>query len=109
MEEDIAAQLAAAYPDRTVRINTAEHITARVDARLIRVAMENLLGNAWKFTREARDAELTFGAREENGGTVYFVRDNGANNKKTYVNKLFEPKQRQHTERENEDTGIGLA
>jgi len=109
MVEGIAAQLAAAYPDRTVRINTAEHITARVDARLIRVALENLLGNAWKFTREARDAEITFGAREENGGTVYFVRDNGAGFNMTYVNKLFEPFQRLHSEREYEGTGIGLA
>lgn len=109
MVEDIVAHLAAVHPDRRVRTNIQTHVTARADARLIRVALENLLGNAWKFTRHAADPVITFGAREEGGETVYFVRDNGAGFNMTYVNKLFEPFQRLHSDREYEGTGIGLA
>ena len=109
MVEGNAAQLDAAYPDRKERNNNAEHITARVDARLIRVDLENLMGNAWKFTREARDAEIAFGAREENGGTVYFWRDYCAGFILTFFNILFEPFQRVHSDRVYEVTCIGLA
>ena len=68
-----------------------------------------MFGNTKKFTREARDAEITFGSREEIGGTVYFVRDNGAGFILTYVNILFEPFQRLHSDRDFEGTGCGLA
>lgn len=101
--------LAAAEPGRKVRLKIEPEVTAYVDGRLMRIALENLLGNAWKFTRRTDAAEIEFGMREENGTTVYFLRDNGAGFNMAYVNKLFEPFQRLHTDREYEGTGIGLA
>lgn len=109
MVRDILAHFAAADRDRLVRTDIQAEVAARADVRLLRVALENLLGNAWKFTRHAAEPLITFGAREEGGETVYFVRDNGAGFNMTYVNKLFEPFQRLHAEREYEGTGIGLA
>ena len=109
MVTGILDQLSVTLPDRKVRLKIAAGVMVYADARLVRVALENLLGNAWKFTRHAADAEIEFGAREEDGVTVYFLLDNGAGFNMTYVNKLFEPFQRLHTDREYEGTGIGLA
>jgi signal transduction histidine kinase len=71
----------------------------------------NLLSNAWKFTRKQSQAKIEFGVEKEekNGKKVYFVRDNGAGFDMAYVDKLFKPFERLHTEREFEGSGIGLA
>jgi light-regulated signal transduction histidine kinase (bacteriophytochrome) len=71
--------------------------------------LENLLGNAWKFTSQRLSAQIEFGYNEIEGQTVYFVRDNGAGFDMAYADKLFGAFQRLHTAAEFEGTGIGLA
>jgi light-regulated signal transduction histidine kinase (bacteriophytochrome) len=71
--------------------------------------MENLLGNAWKFTRVQSPAIIELGMKQADGQTVYFVRDNGAGFEQAYAEKLFSPFQRLHRMDEFEGTGIGLA
>ena len=84
-------------------------MTLMADRRLLTAALENLLGNAWKFTRDAAPARIEVGTRSDGGEQVYFVRDNGAGFDMTYVSKLFGAFQRLHTAKEFEGTGIGLA
>ncbi|MBL8381980.1 MAG: PAS domain-containing protein [Burkholderiales bacterium] len=79
------------------------------DPGLLRAVLENLLGNAWKYTRKAARPVVEFGAVRDAHGTEIFVRDNGAGFEMAYVDKLFEPFQRLHTLAEFEGTGIGLA
>ena len=78
------------------------------DERLLRLALENLLDNAWKFTRARARARIEFGVVRQGDETVYFVRDDGAGFDMAYVGKLFAPFQRLHTPAEFEGTGIGL-
>ncbi|MDQ3604487.1 MAG: ATP-binding protein, partial [Actinomycetota bacterium] len=86
-------------------------ITAWGDASLLKVALENLLGNAWKFTARERGARIEFGADRDPGPgfLVYYVRDNGAGFDQAYADKLFGAFQRLHGQDEFEGTGIGLA
>ena len=76
---------------------------------LLRVVMNNLIANAWKFTGKTEMAQIEFGAEETKGQRIFFVRDNGAGFDMTYANKLFSPFQRLHSEGEFKGTGIGLA
>jgi PAS domain S-box-containing protein len=92
---------------RDVRVRIDEPLLAQGDARLLRVLMENLLGNAWKFTSRTEDAAIEVGRDEADG--AYYVRDNGAGFDMAYANKLFNVFQRLHTEAEFPGTGIGLA
>lgn len=105
MALDIAAGLRDGEPERAVRFAIAEGLVANGDPRLLRVAMYNLLGNAWKFTRREPEAHIELGAE----GPVFFVRDNGVGFEMTYSEKLFGTFQRLHTADEFEGTGIGLA
>jgi light-regulated signal transduction histidine kinase (bacteriophytochrome) len=75
----------------------------------MRIALENLLGNAWKFTRDVLHPRVEFGTRAVSGETVYFVADNGAGFDMQYADKLFGAFQRLHGPDEFEGTGIGLA
>jgi light-regulated signal transduction histidine kinase (bacteriophytochrome) len=79
------------------------------DGNLLWIAMENLLGNAWKFTARREEARIEFGVTEQAGEPVYFVRDNGAGFDMEYVNKLFGAFQRLHSTAEFPGTGVGLA
>jgi signal transduction histidine kinase len=81
------------------------------DRRLLRVALENLLGNAWKYTRRRPEARIEFGAAPANGGSgrAFFVRDNGAGFDMTHAARLFSPFQRLHAMSEFEGSGLGLA
>ncbi len=106
---EIAGNLAAQEPDRSVEISIQDGVMACGDERLMRVALENLIGNAWKFTMKKPDACIEFGCRDEASGTVYFVRDNGAGFEMAYVDKLFGAFQRLHAMTEFTGTGIGLA
>ncbi len=106
---EIAAELRMRDPARNVRFNIADGLVTQGDARLLRIALENLLDNAWKFTGKREKAEITFDATEINGQTTYFVRDNGVGFDMTYANKLFGAFQRLHAAHEFEGTGIGLA
>jgi len=111
--EDIARNLKEPEPDRDVEVVVWPGLRARGDARLLRVALENLLGNAWKFTSRTEGARIEFGVERGlasgNGHPVYFVRDNGAGFEMAYADKLFGAFQRLHGPEEFEGTGIGLA
>jgi signal transduction histidine kinase len=105
--------LREAQPDRNVEFVAGEDIKAYGDVSLLKVALENLLGNAWKFTEREEEAVIEFGAdRRPRPGflaPVYFVRDNGAGFDQAYADKLFRAFQRLHGQDEFEGTGIGLA
>jgi len=105
----IAAELQQQEPDRPVRFVIADGVTACGDPTLLRVVLENLLGNAFKFTRNRREARIEFGAERSADRTVYFVRDNGVGFEMQYAEKLFGAFQRLHAEGEFEGSGIGLA
>lgn len=110
MVEEIVAGLQQTYPERSVHLALAPEVSALVDPRLIRVVMENLLHNAWKYTSYKEYARIEFGTLlQPDGTTAYFIRDNGAGFDMAYVNKLFGAFQRLHTDQEFSGTGIGLA
>ena len=109
LAEAVAAELRQREPQRRVEFVIARGVVAGGDARLLRFALDNLLGNAWKYTGTREEARIEFGAAPIDGQTTYFVRDNGAGFDMAYVEKLFRPFQRLHTEREFPGTGIGLA
>src|SRR5208282_947482 len=79
------------------------------DSHLMKVALENLLGNAWKFTSKVAAARIEFGVEQCEAGAVFFLRDNGAGFDMKHVAKLFSPFQRLHGEADFTGTGIGLA
>ncbi|HEX5753908.1 MAG TPA: PAS domain S-box protein [Archangium sp.] len=106
----VAEQLQRWAPERTIRFQIQEGLVDRGDAQLLRLVLENLMGNAWKFTREKPVAEIAFGTLPGTGnGRVYFVRDNGAGFDMEYQKKLFGVFQRLHTQQEFEGHGVGLA
>jgi PAS domain S-box-containing protein len=99
--------LREAHPGRRVEVIIHDGLLALGDVRLMRIAMENLLGNAWKFTSQRKDAAIEVGRLPDS--RVFFVRDNGVGFDMAYVDKLFGAFQRLHTEAEFPGTGIGLA
>lgn len=96
-------------PERDVEFVIEEGVIADGDPRLLRVVLENLFGNAWKFTSKHPRARIEFGRTERQGRLVYFVRDDGAGFDMAYLDKLFGAFQRLHSPSEFEGTGIGLA
>jgi light-regulated signal transduction histidine kinase (bacteriophytochrome) len=109
LARDVAAQLGRAEPERQVEIVIGDGIGAEGDAPLLRIALENLLGNAWKFTGKHAVARIEVDMMLVGGETVYLVRDNGAGFDPAYQDKLFGVFQRLHSTHEFEGTGIGLA
>lgn len=97
------------HPERCVEIVIAEHVLVRGDAWLLRIALENLLGNAWKFTSKQPQARIEFGVSRQNGMTAYFVDDNGVGFDQARAHKLFGAFERLHSADEFPGTGIGLA
>jgi signal transduction histidine kinase len=106
---DILRRLRSEDPGRRVSSEIAAGTRVRADAGLMRIALENLIGNAWKYSRRNSEACIALGVREEEGRQVFFVRDNGAGFDMRYAAKLFSPFQRAHGPGEFEGTGIGLA
>lgn len=96
-------------PQRQVRFVQLGDCRAWGDSQLLKVVLEHLLGNAWKFTAHRPDACIEFGCFEQEGEPAFYVRDNGVGFDMAYVNKLFLPFQRLHGIDEFEGTGIGLA
>jgi signal transduction histidine kinase len=109
MARAIAAELSAGAPERQVEFVIADGLRARGDAGLLWIALENLLGNAWKFTGKREEGVIEFGRTTLDGREAFFVRDNGAGFGKEYAGNLFVPFQRLHGAEEFEGTGIGLA
>jgi light-regulated signal transduction histidine kinase (bacteriophytochrome) len=109
MVEEALADLRRASPDRKVECVVAPEVMVSADVRLLRIALDNLLGNAWKYTGKRTQARIEFGMREEEGQRVYYIRDNGAGFDMKFASKLFAPFQRMHTTEEFPGTGVGLA
>jgi signal transduction histidine kinase len=109
LAEEIVAELREGAAQREVSVVIQPNLTAEGDRALLRVALENLLGNAWKFTGKQSDARIEFGAATVADERVFFVRDNGAGFDAAYLGKLFKVFQRLHSASEFEGTGIGLA
>ncbi|MCK4566081.1 MAG: PAS domain S-box protein, partial [Candidatus Thorarchaeota archaeon] len=106
---EILLELTEREPERSVDIRVSESVAARCDQRLMKVAIKNLLENAWKFTGKIEDAMIEFGTEEQDGKIVFFVKDNGAGFDMEYMENLFTPFQRLHQSNEFEGSGIGLA
>lgn len=106
---DILAALCRDKPQRFVNYRVEDGLTANCDARLIRVAMENLLSNAWKFTGQRADAVIEVGGRSNGKGFIYSVKDNGAGFDMNYKEKLFGTFERLHDATGFPGSGIGLA
>lgn len=109
MAAEILDELYKTQPRRHVQTVIQPGIIVTADPHLLRIALGNLLDNAWKFSARRDPARIEVGSIEHNGERVYFVRDNGAGFDPKYADKLFSPFQRLHTEAEFPGTGIGLA
>ena len=106
---EIAEELEARDPDREVTFEIKDGLTALADPKLVRILLENLLGNAWKFTSREKRARISFSGEEREWRRVFRVEDNGAGFDMDYAHKLFTPFNRLHGVDEFEGTGIGLA
>jgi signal transduction histidine kinase len=106
---DTVEQLREKDPERQVSVEIQSDVTVQGDRRLLRVVLENLLDNAWKYSRKADKPMIAFGATQDAGGTVFFVRDNGVGFDMANVSRLFTPFNRLHKAEEFEGSGIGLA
>jgi PAS domain S-box-containing protein len=110
MARNILDEWQLRQPERAVSVHIESGLHVHGDGRLLRVALENLLGNAWKFSAQQAMAEIWIGQQSDAaGGPVFFVRDNGAGFDMAYADKLFNPFQRLHAVSEFPGTGIGLA
>jgi two-component system NtrC family sensor kinase len=105
----VAATLQQTAPERQMGIAIQDGIVVNADQRLLQVVLENLLGNAWKFTANIAKPWIELGTVQQEGFITYFVRDNGAGFDMAYAEKLFAPFQRLHSETTFPGTGIGLA
>jgi signal transduction histidine kinase len=104
-----AASLQGAAPERQAVFTIADNLQVRADATLLRAAIDNLLGNAWKYTGKRAAAQIEFGQKQEGDSAVFYLRDNGAGFDMKYADRLFGAFQRMHKESEFEGTGVGLA
>jgi light-regulated signal transduction histidine kinase (bacteriophytochrome) len=108
LAEAVASQLREQYPDRKVDFRVAPGMQVRADPNLLRIALDNLIGNAWKYTGQIATPEVVFEKFDRDHETVYVLRDNGAGFDMRFADKLFGAFQRLHG-KEFEGTGIGLA
>ncbi|GAA0489976.1 hypothetical protein Ade02nite_24560 [Paractinoplanes deccanensis] len=109
LAREIAEELTASDPVRTVTFDIPDGLEAMGDPHLIRLVLQNLLGNAYKFTSYEEDPRVTMSASIKDGVHVFTVRDNGAGFEMRHAHKMFDPFQRLHAQSEFEGTGIGLA
>ena len=109
MAREIAEELRRSDENRQVEFVITDHMVANADKGLLHTVLDNLIGNAWKFSAKCPLARIEVGTLREGINTVYFVRDNGVGFDMQYADKLFVPFQRLHTREEFEGTGIGLA
>ena len=109
MARKIVNALRKDEPKRKVKVTIASDMIADGDKNLLNLALQNLLGNAWKYSSKTSEPRIEMGIIERNGKMAYFVRDNGVGFDMAYANKLFQPFQRLHKASEFAGTGIGLA
>ena len=109
LARDVAAMLRQGHPQSTAEIDVQPGLKATGDPRLLRQLLENLIGNAWKFSSDRPQPMISVGATNKDGRTEYFVRDNGAGFDMRYADKLFVPFQRLHGAEEFAGTGVGLS
>jgi PAS domain S-box-containing protein len=103
-----AAELSKNQPDRRVEFVIADDVYAEGDPMLLKMVVDNLIGNAWKFSEKRPDARIEFGVAQSDGKFVYCVRDNGAGFNMEFADRLFAPFQRLHSSSEFPGLGIGL-
>jgi light-regulated signal transduction histidine kinase (bacteriophytochrome) len=106
---DVWTEISDEQPERHVEFRVTPDLKADGDARLLRIALAHLLGNAWKFTAKRQEARVEFGVARQDGKNVYYVTDNGAGFDPAHGGKLFGAFQRLHRTDEYPGTGIGLA
>ncbi|CAH1904937.1 putative Histidine kinase [Candidatus Nitrotoga sp. HW29] len=109
LAQTVVDELQQAQPERHVEFVCMPGMTVRGDTQLLKVVLENLLGNAWKFTSKREQAYIEISVTHQVEASVYFVRDNGAGFDMAYVGKLFSAFQRLHAMTEFPGTGVGLA
>ena len=109
MAQEVVIELAKTEATRNVKVIIAPDITADRDRNLLRLVLENLVGNAWKFSSKVAKPRIEIGNIEHKGKQTNFVRDNGVGFEMAYADKLFKPFQRLHNSSEFPGTGIGLA
>ena len=107
--KEVAAALRESNPRREVEIVIAPALESQSDPRLMRVVLDNLLGNAWKFTSKRARARIEFGKTDSNGSSAFYVKDNGAGFDPAYAARMFGAFQRLHSAAEFPGTGVGLA
>ena len=110
MARAISSEFSQRYPESHVKLSLEKGILVNGDATLLRIVMENLLSNAWKYTSKQPDPSIEFGMLKEKGETrVYYVRDNGAGFNMAQADRLFKAFERLHSAEEYPGTGVGLA
>lgn len=105
----VVSQLQQEEPSRNINIKIQPEMFILADPQLMEVAMDNLIGNAWKYTKYEERPEIEIGYYVENGHTIYFIKDNGAGFDERYAKNLFTAFQRLHSPEQFDGTGIGLA
>jgi signal transduction histidine kinase len=108
MAGEIVAEFRRSDPENRVQVRIEPHLEAEGDPNLMRIVMDNLLRNAWKFSRKTPEPRIEVGAVSRDGRTTFVIKDNGAGFDMAYAHKLFGAFQRLHSEAEFEGTGIGL-
>jgi two-component system NtrC family sensor kinase len=108
--QSVAAELQRREPQRVVEVVIAEGLVAEADSRLVRILLENLMGNAWKFIARSAGARIEVGVQRQDGASAFFVRDNGVGfDEARAADRMFQPFQRLHSDKDFAGTGVGLA
>jgi light-regulated signal transduction histidine kinase (bacteriophytochrome) len=109
LAQEAAQELQATEPERRVKWSIAPKIEAEGDSGLLRIVLQNLIDNAWKYSSRREQAQIEFGVSQWNGRPAFFVRDNGEGFDMAYADKLFGAFQRLHSAEDFPGSGIGLA
>ena len=110
MARQVISDLRKAHPEQRVECQVGENLVATADPQLLRVVLENLLGNAWKYTQKTTAPNIALkGLKSNNDKKCFIVSDNGVGIKAEYAKQIFTPFQRLHAEQEFPGLGIGLA
>ncbi|MBD3241402.1 MAG: PAS domain S-box protein, partial [Chitinivibrionales bacterium] len=109
LAREFVDELRRTNPDRRIEVLIQENLTAGADSKLMKIAVENLIRNAWKYTSKCEQARIEIGAEERGGRTVYYVQDNGVGFDMQDAERIFSPFQRAHSEKEYKGSGIGLS